>query len=134
MRMITSFLLLFLKNRFKGRLQDLFYILLFFNKFLKNYGVSIILLTILVKILFWPLTHKSYKSMKEMQKLQPKIAKLREKYKDNKEKLNKEPMALYKTYKVNPLGGCLPMVIQIPVFFALYSLLGYAIELRQAHF
>ncbi|OGP50185.1 MAG: hypothetical protein A2Y79_07705 [Deltaproteobacteria bacterium RBG_13_43_22] len=114
--------------------KPLLWVLLFFNGFLHNYGWSIILLTILVKILFWPLTHKSYKSMKEMQKLQPKIAKLREKYKDNKEKLNQETMALYKTYKVNPLGGCLPMVIQIPVFFALYSLLGYAIELRHAPF
>jgi YidC/Oxa1 family membrane protein insertase len=114
--------------------KPLLWVLRFFNGFLHNYGWSIILLTILVKILFWPLTHKSYKSMKDMQKLQPKIAKLREKYKDNKEKLNQETMAMYKTYKVNPLGGCLPMVIQIPVFFALYSLLGYAIELRHAPF
>jgi YidC/Oxa1 family membrane protein insertase len=114
--------------------KPLLWVLRFFNGFLHNYGWSIILLTILVKILFWPLTHKSYKSMKDMQKLQPKIAKLREKYKDNKEKLNQETMGLYKTYKVNPLGGCLPMVIQIPVFFALYSLLGYAIELRHAPF
>ncbi len=114
--------------------KPLLWVLRFFNGFLNNYGWSIIILTILVKILFWPLTHKSYKSMKDMQKLQPKIAKLREKYKDNKEKLNQETMALYKTYKVNPLGGCLPMVIQIPVFFALYSLLGYAIELRHAPF
>ncbi len=114
--------------------KPLLWVLRFFNGFLNNYGWSIIILTILVKILFWPLTHKSYKSMKDMQKLQPKIAKLREKYKDNKEKLNQETMALYKTYKVNPMGGCLPMVIQIPVFFALYSLLGYAIELRHAPF
>jgi YidC/Oxa1 family membrane protein insertase len=114
--------------------KPLLWVLRFFNGFLHNYGWSIIILTILVKILFWPLTHKSYKSMKDMQKLQPKIAKLREKHKDNREKLNQETMALYKTYKVNPLGGCLPMVIQIPVFFALYSLLGYAIELRHAPF
>jgi YidC/Oxa1 family membrane protein insertase len=114
--------------------KPLLWVLRFFNGFLHNYGWSIILLTILVKILFWPLTHKSYKSMKDMQKIQPKIAKLREKYKDNREKLNQETMALYKTYKVNPMGGCLPMVIQIPVFFALYSLLGYAIELRHAPF
>ena len=114
--------------------KPLLWVLRFFNGFLHNYGWSIILLTILVKILFWPLTHKSYKSMKDMQKIQPKIAKLREKYKDNKEKLNQETMALYKTHKVNPLGGCLPMIIQIPVFFALYSLLGYAIELRHAPF
>jgi YidC/Oxa1 family membrane protein insertase len=114
--------------------KPLLWILKFFYGYLHNYGWAIILLTILVKIVFWPLTHKSYKSMKDMQKLQPKMAKIREKHKDNKEKLNQEMMALYKTYKVNPMGGCLPMVIQIPVFFALYSLLGYAIELRHAHF
>jgi YidC/Oxa1 family membrane protein insertase len=114
--------------------RPLLYLLLFFNRFIHNYGVSIILLTILIKILFWPLTHKSYKSMKEMQKLQPRLAKLREKYKDNKEQLNKEMMGLYKTYKVNPMGGCLPMVIQIPVFFALYRILGDSIELRHAPF
>jgi YidC/Oxa1 family membrane protein insertase len=96
--------------------KPLLYVLNFFDKYLHNYGVSIILLTILVKILFWPLTHKSYKSMKEMQKLQPRMAKLREKYKGDKQKLNQEMMALYKTYKVNPMGGCLPMVVQIPVF------------------
>jgi YidC/Oxa1 family membrane protein insertase len=114
--------------------KPLLWVLRFFNGFLHNYGWSIILLTVLVKILFWPLTHKSYKSMKDMQKLAPKVAKLREKYKDDRQKLNQEIMALYKTYKVNPMGGCLPMLIQIPVFFALYSLLGYAIELRHAPF
>ena len=114
--------------------KPLLYLLRFFNQYLHNYGVSIIILTILIKILFWPLTHKSYKSMKEMQKLQPRMAKIREKYKDNKEQLNKEMMALYKTYKVNPMGGCLPMIIQIPVFFALFRLLGNSIELRHAPF
>lgn len=114
--------------------KPLLYALRFFNQYIHNYGVSIILLTILVKILFWPLTHKSYKSMKEMQKLQPMMAKLREKYKNNKEQLNKEMMGLYKTYKVNPMSGCLPMVIQIPVFFALFRILGSAIELRHAPF
>ncbi|MBW2284879.1 MAG: membrane protein insertase YidC, partial [Deltaproteobacteria bacterium] len=114
--------------------KPLLYALRFFNQYLGNYGLSIILLTILIKILFWPLTHKSYKSMKEMQKLQPRMAKLREKYKGNKEQLNKELMGLYKTYKVNPMGGCLPMVIQIPVFFALFRILGNSIELRQAPF
>lgn len=114
--------------------KPLLSVLRFFNGFLHNYGWSIILLTVLIKILFWPLTHKSYKSMKDMQKLQPKIAKIREKYKNDRQKMNQEMMALYKTYKVNPMGGCLPMLIQIPVFFALYSLLGYAIELRHAPF
>ncbi|MBW1729893.1 MAG: membrane protein insertase YidC [Deltaproteobacteria bacterium] len=114
--------------------KPLLYALRFFNKYIHNYGVSIILLTILIKILFWPLTHKSYKSMKEMQKLQPIMAKIREKYKDNREQMNKEMMALYRTYKVNPMSGCLPMIIQIPVFFALYRILGKAIELRHAPF
>ncbi len=114
--------------------KPLLYTLRFFNQYINNYGVSIIFLTILIKILFWPLTHKSYKSMKEMQKLQPRMAKLREKYKNNKEQLNKEMMGLYKTYKVNPMGGCLPMIIQIPVFFALFRILGSCIELRHAPF
>ena len=114
--------------------KPLLYVLNFFDHYIHNYGVSIILLTILVKILFWPLTHKSYKSMKEMQKLQPRMAKLREKYKNDKQKLNQEMMALYKTYKVNPMGGCLPMIIQIPVFFALFRVLGGCIELRHAPF
>jgi YidC/Oxa1 family membrane protein insertase len=114
--------------------KPLLYVLKFFNSFVHNYGMSIILLTVLIKILFWPLTHKSYKSMKEMQKIQPLMAKIREKYKGNREQMNKEMMALYKTYKVNPMGGCLPMVIQIPVFFALYRILGSAIELRHAPF
>ncbi len=114
--------------------KPLHYALRFFNRYVHNFGVSIIILTILIKIIFWPLTHKSYKSMKEMQKLQPLMAKLREKYKDNKEQMNKELMGLYKTYKVNPMGGCLPMVIQIPVFFALFRILGNSIELRHAPF
>jgi len=106
----------------------------FFERYLHNYGLSIILLTIIIKILFWPLTHKSYKSMKEMQKLQPLMAKIREKYKDNREQMSKELMGLYRTYKVNPMSGCLPMVIQIPVLFAMYRVLGSSIELRHAPF
>ena len=106
----------------------------FFNKYVGNYGVSIILLTILIKILFWPLTHKSYQSMKEMRRLQPMMAKIREKYKGNRQEMNKQLMGLYKTYKINPMGGCLPMVIQIPVFFALFRVLPNSIELRHAPF
>ncbi len=104
------------------------------DRFTHNYGIAIILLTILIKIIFYPLSLKSYKSMKQMQKLQPMIAKLKEKYKDDKEKLNKEMMAIYKTKGINPLGGCLPMIVQIPVFFALYRVLMGAIELRHAPF
>lgn len=114
--------------------KPLLHALRFFHQYVKNYGLSIIILTILIKIIFWPLTHKSYKSMKEMQKLQPLMAKIREKYKHNKQQMNRELMGLYKTYKVNPMGGCLPMVIQIPVFFALFRILGSSIELRHAPF
>lgn len=99
-----------------------------------NYGVAIILLTIFTKVLLWPLGNKSYKSMSEMKKLQPLMTELREKYKDDKQKMNQELMGLYRTYKVNPMGGCLPMVLQIPVFFALYRMLYQAIELRHAPF
>ncbi|OPY85105.1 MAG: Membrane protein insertase YidC [Syntrophus sp. PtaU1.Bin208] len=106
----------------------------FLYSYVQNYGIAIIILTILIKILFWPLGNKSYKSMKEMQKLQPKMLELREKYKNDKARLSQETMALYKAYKVNPMGGCLPMIIQIPVFFGLYKALLYAIELRHSPF
>ncbi len=104
------------------------------HRYSYNYGWAIVILTILLRIVFYYPNHKSYKSMKDMQKLQPKVAKIREKYKDDKEAMNKELMALYKTFKVNPMAGCLPMVIQLPVFIALYNVLGYAIELRHASF
>ena len=105
-----------------------------FYSVIPNYGVAIIILTILVKLLLWPLGSKSYKSMSEMKKLQPLMKEIREKYKDDKQRMNQEVMGLYKTYKVNPLGGCLPMVVQLPVFFALYRMLYEAIELRHAPF
>ncbi len=114
--------------------QPLYLVLNFFYGYFKNYGVAIILLTVLIKILFWPLTHKSYSSMKAMQKLQPEMQKLREKHGSDKERLNKEMMELYKTHRVNPLGGCLPMLVQIPVFFALYKVLLGSIALRHAPF
>lgn len=110
------------------------YMLNFFNKYFHNYGIAIILVTVIFKLVFWPISHKGMKSMKTMQKIQPKMVKLREKYKNDKERLNQEMIALYKTYKVNPLGGCLPMVLQIPVFFALYKVLLQTIELRHAPF
>jgi YidC/Oxa1 family membrane protein insertase len=99
-----------------------------------NYGIDIILLTVLIKILFVPLSHKSMKSMKRMQDLQPQIAKLKEKFKDDKAAVNKATMELFREQKVNPLGGCWPMFLQMPVFIALYQALSYAIELRQAPF
>jgi YidC/Oxa1 family membrane protein insertase len=103
-------------------------------KLIHNYGIAIILVTVLIKLLFWPITQKGMKSMKNMQNLQPKLTKLREKYKDDKERMAQEQMKLYQTHKINPLGGCLPMVLQIPVFFALYQVLMQAIELRHAPF
>ena len=99
-----------------------------------NYGVAIIFLTLLIKIVLWPLGSKSYKSMSEMKKIQPLMKEIREKYKDDKKKMNEEVMGLYRTYKINPLGGCLPMLVQLPVFFALYRMLYQAIELRHAPF
>jgi YidC/Oxa1 family membrane protein insertase len=110
------------------------YLLNFFYSYVGNYGVAIILVTVMIKLLFWPIAQKGLKSMKNMQKIQPKMAKLREKYKNDSARLNEEMMNLYKTYKVNPLGGCLPMILQIPVFFALYKVLLQAIELRHAPF
>ena len=103
-------------------------------RFVGNYGVAIMLLTVLIKAVFWPLSQKSYKSMEKMRKLQPMMAAIREKYPDNREQMNKELMQLYKTYKVNPAGGCLPMLVQLPVFFGLYQALLNAIELRHAPF
>ncbi len=102
--------------------------------FTGNYGYAIILLTLMIKIVFFPLANKSYKSMKEMQKLQPIMAELREKYKNDKERMSREVMELYKKNRVNPLSGCLPMIVQIPVFIALYNVLMNAIELRHAPF
>ena len=102
--------------------------------FVPNYGVVIILLAIAIKILVYPLTHKSYESMAKMQQLQPKMAALKEKYKNDNQRLSRETMKLYKEEGVNPLGGCLPMLLQMPVFFALYSVFNSTIELRQAPF
>ncbi|MDA3789319.1 MAG: membrane protein insertase YidC [Desulfobacula sp.] len=99
-----------------------------------NYGVAIILLTILIKLIFWPLGTKSYKSMNEMKKVQPLMMKIREKHKNDKQKMNQEIMGLYKTYKVNPASGCLPLLVQMPIFFSLYRMLYQAIELRHAPF
>ena len=114
-----------------GPLLDL---LRFIYGLVGNYGVAIIILTIIVRLVLFPLTYKGMKSMKRMQQLTPRMKKLQEKYKNNKEKLNKEMMDLYRKNKVNPLGGCLPLLLQIPVFFALYSSLSSAVELRHAPF
>jgi len=114
--------------------KPLILMLNFLNGFLHNWGLSIIVLTIIIKILFWPLTSKSFKSMQGMKQLQPQIAELKEKFKDNREEFARKQMELFKRYKVNPLGGCLPMLLQIPVFIALYQGLMNSIELRHATF
>jgi YidC/Oxa1 family membrane protein insertase len=106
----------------------------FFHKLIPNYGVAIILLTFLVRILFWPLTHKSTVSMKRMQELQPKLKELQAKFKDNPKKLQQETWAIYRDNKVNPMSSCLPMLIQIPVFIALFNVLRSSVELRYAPF
>jgi YidC/Oxa1 family membrane protein insertase len=108
--------------------------LIWLNGYVHNYGWSLIILTILLRLVFWYPNHKSFQSMKVMQKIQPRVAEIREKYKDDREGMNKELMNLYRTFKVNPLGGCLPMVLQLPVFLALYNMLGSSIELRHASF
>ncbi len=114
--------------------RPLFWLLKFFNSFANNYGYAIILVTIVTRIPFIPLLNKGQKSMKKLQDIQPKMAEIKEKYKKDPQKMQKEMTELYKKHKVNPVGGCLPMLLQIPVFFALYKVLLIAIELRGAPF
>jgi len=104
------------------------------HRVISNYGIVIILFSILIKIVVYPLTHSSYKSTTKMQELQPMIAELREKYKGDAQRLNKETMKLYKQYGVNPVGGCLPMLLQMPILFALFTVFRNTIEFRQAGF
>ena len=103
-------------------------------KVLPNWGVSIILVSVLIYLAMYPLTLRSMLSMRKMQELQPKIAALREKYKDNPQKMNIEVMELYKKHKINPLGGCLPMLLQMPVFIGLYQVLWRSVSFKGAHF
>ncbi|MCZ6848019.1 MAG: membrane protein insertase YidC [Alphaproteobacteria bacterium] len=114
--------------------KPFFYVLDFFFKFLGNFGLAILAVTVIVKILFFPLANKSYRSMSEMKKLQPKVMEMKERFGDDKQKLSAETMALYKREKVNPAASCLPIIIQIPVFFALYKVLFISIEMRHAPF
>lgn len=106
----------------------------FFYKYIPNYGIAIILLTLIIRLITFPLQWKSFKSMKKMQKIQPEITKLKEKYKDEPQKMQQETMALFKKAGANPLGGCLPMVAQMPIFFAFYKVLYAAVELVEAPF
>ncbi len=118
-----------------GWLQEILKVLLnFFYNLIPNYGVAIILLTIFVKIVLFPLTHKSYEASSKMSGLSPKMTEIREKYKNNPQKMNQEMADLYKKAGVNPLGGCLPLLLQMPIFIALYGLLSSHFELRGATF
>ncbi|MGI9508126.1 MAG: membrane protein insertase YidC [Geminicoccaceae bacterium] len=114
--------------------KPIFYILHFFYGLVGNYGVAILMLTLLVKLLFFPLANKSYRSMSAMKKLQPEMTRIREQCGDDKMRMQKEMMELYKKEKVNPMSGCLPILVQIPVFFALYKVLFVSIEMRHAPF
>jgi YidC/Oxa1 family membrane protein insertase len=114
--------------------KPIFYMLVWLNGHLGNFGLAILALTVMIKLVFFPLANKSYTSMSRMKKLQPKIVELRERCGDDRQRMNQEMMALYKTEKVNPAAGCLPMLVQIPVFFALYKTLFVSIEMRQAPF
>ena len=114
--------------------KPLFHILHYFYELTGNYGVAILLLTLLVKIVFFPLANKSYRAMSKMKQLQPKMMELRDKYADDKMAMNQALMKLYKDEKVNPMSGCLPIIVQIPVFFALYKVLFVSIEMRHAPF
>lgn len=109
-------------------------LLKFLNMFIPNYGFVIIVFSLIIKIVVYPLTRKSFQSMKKMQLLQPKITELKEKFKDDPQKMNKETMKLYQTYGVNPAGGCLPILLQMPIFIALWGLFQAATELRQQPF
>tara|TARA_B100000686_G_scaffold355052_1_gene469441 strand:- start:2075 stop:3730 length:1656 start_codon:yes stop_codon:yes gene_type:complete len=121
-------------NKFAFLVKPLLKTLQFFYNITGNYGWSIIFLTIIIKIFFFPLTHKSFKSMRGLQKIQPYVKVIQERNKDDRQKMNEEMIDLYRKHKVNPMGGCLPMLLQIPVFIALYHALFFSIELRGAPF
>ncbi|MCH7773773.1 MAG: membrane protein insertase YidC, partial [Bacteroidetes bacterium] len=106
----------------------------FLHLFIPNYGFVIVVFSIIIKIVVYPLTKKSYQSMKKMSLLQPKIAEIKEKHKDDQQKISKETMKLYQTYGINPAGGCLPMLLQMPIFVALWGMFQTALELRQQPF
>ncbi len=106
----------------------------FLNRFIPNYGIIIILVSVLAKLLFWPLTERSFRSMRRMQEMQPRMEEIRRRYKDDPKGMNTQMMAMYKEQKINPVGGCIPMVVQMPMFFALFSALQSSIQLRNAPF
>lgn len=106
----------------------------FFYSYVGNFGISIMIVTVIIKLLMFTLANKSYRSMKKMKKLQPEIERIKERYIDDKARMNQEVMALYKREKVNPISGCLPLLVQIPVFFSIYKVLYVTIEMRHAAF
>ncbi len=114
--------------------QPLFKVLDFFYKLTGNFGVAILIVTVMIKALFFPLANRSYTSMAKMKRLQPQLAAIRERFPDDKAKQQQATMELYKKDKINPVAGCLPMVVQIPVFFALYKVIFITIEMRHAPF
>jgi YidC/Oxa1 family membrane protein insertase len=114
--------------------KPLLRVIIFFANFLGNFGLAILLVTVIIKAFFFPLANKSYKSMSAMKALQPKMQEMREKYADDKQGMQRELMAMYRREKVNPVSGCLPIALQIPVFFALYKVLFISIEMRHAPF
>jgi YidC/Oxa1 family membrane protein insertase len=104
------------------------------HSWLHDYGLAILALTTIIKLTLWPIQNKANRSMRQMAALSPKVQELRDKYKDDPTRMNQEMMKLYKQYGINPVGGCLPMMIQIPIFFGLFKMLGQAVELRNANF
>lgn len=114
--------------------KPVFYAMNFFYKYVGNFGISILIVTVIIKLLMFTLANKSYRSMKRMKNLQPEINRIKNLYGDDKARLNQEIMALYKKEKVNPVAGCLPIFVQIPVFFSIYKVLYVTIEMRQAPF
>jgi YidC/Oxa1 family membrane protein insertase len=114
--------------------EPMFHLMNFFYRLVGNFGIAILLTTVLVKLVFFPLANKSFESMSKMKKLQPELKKIQERFKDDKQRQQQAMMALYKKEKVNPMAGCLPILIQIPVFFSLYKVLLVSIEMRHAPF
>ena len=114
--------------------KPIFFVLLWLKQQIGNFGLAILALTVIIKLLFYPLANKSYRAMSKMRKLAPEMKKLRDRYSDDKQKMQQELMAMYRKEKVNPASGCLPILVQIPVFFALYKVLFVTIEMRHAPF
>ena len=119
---------------FEWLTKPIFFVLVYFTDFLGNMGLAILLLTVIIKLIFFPLANKSYRAMAKMKALQPEMLKIRERFGEDRMRMNQEMMALYKKEKANPASGCLPILPQIPVFFALYKVVFVTIELRHAPF